>query len=300
MHVWQKVCGVAVVLLLLLPVMSSCNTSVAQYNPRRSLGKQVNYTITGIDAGSGEMAATQRVLRRYGLDKRKWQLQTSSTAAMTTQLGRAIKKRQPIVVTGWQPHWMFTKYKLKFLRDPRNVYGAAENIHTIGRVGLRRDEPAAYTVLDRFYWTPTEMSAVMMQVNNGVAPAAAAKHWLAAHPAKLKQWVRGVPHVRGRTIKMTYVAWDSEIASSNVAAAALRHVGYKVTLQSMEMQPMWAAVATGAADAMTCAWLPNTSGRYFHDYRDQVTDMGVNLRGAQVGLVVPRYMKNINSITDLR
>jgi glycine betaine/proline transport system substrate-binding protein len=299
MHAWQKVCGVVVVILLLVPVMG-CSTKVARYQPNAPLGPQLNYTITGIDAGSGEMAATQKVLRRYKLAGRKWQLQTSSTAAMTTQLGRAIKNHQPIVVTGWQPHWMFTKYHLKFLRDPRNVYGSEEDIHTIGRAGLKQDEPSAYRVLDRFYSTPAQMSDVMLKVNAGESPTTAANHWVATHPRQVAKWTRGVPHVHGRTLKMTYVAWDSEIASTNVAAAALRKVGYRVTMQSMEMQPMWASIATGAADAMTCAWLPNTSGKYYHDYRAKVIDMGINLRGAQVGLAVPTYMKNINSIEDLR
>ncbi|WP_127850110.1 glycine betaine ABC transporter substrate-binding protein [Lacticaseibacillus hulanensis] len=300
MHTWQKICGVAVVLLLLLPLMAGCNTGVAPYDPDKPLGRQINYTITGIDAGSGEMAATERVLKQYGLTERNWQLQASSTAAMTAQLGRMIANRQPIVVTGWQPHWMFTKYDLKFLKDPKNVYGSEEDIHTICRQGLRADEPSAYTVLDRFYWTPAQMSDVMMRVNKGASPAKAADKWLARHPKQVQQWLSGVPRVHGRKLKMTYVAWDSEIASSNVAAALLRKVGYKVVLQSMEMQPMWASIATKAADAMTCAWLPNTSSKYYHDYRSQVVDLGVNLRGAQVGLAVPKYMRDIDSINDLR
>ncbi|WP_230678576.1 glycine betaine ABC transporter substrate-binding protein [Lacticaseibacillus zhaodongensis] len=286
--------------LLLVVPLAACSAKAAAYDSSKPLGPQVNYTITGIDAGAGEMETTQKALKQYHLEDHKWQLQTSSTAAMTTQLGKDIKNKQPIVITGWQPHWMFTKYKLKFLKDPKNVYGSSENIHTIVRKGLKKDKPSAYTVLDRFYWTPAQMSAVMIKVNAGMAPRKAAREWLKAHPEQLAKWTKGVKHVHGDKIKMTYVSWDSEIASSFVAAEALRTVGYKPTLQAMEMQPLWASIATNAADAMTCAWLPNTSGRFYHQYRSEITDLGVNLRGAKVGLAVPTYMTNVNSIEDLK
>ncbi len=301
MKKWKKVSiPFALFLLSTLFIFSGCSTQPAAYNPKQPLGVQLNYTITGIDAGAGEMESTQKVLSAYGLTEKNWQLQTSSTAAMTTQLGRAIRNKQPIIVTGWQPHWMFTKYSLKFLKDPKGVYGGSENIHTIARLGLKKEKPSAYTVLDRFYWTPTEMSAVMLKINGGEDPQKAAKQWLTEHPDKLAAWTKDVPKVKGEPIKLTYVAWDSEIASSYVVSEALREVGYQPTLQAMEMQPLWASIATNAADAMTCAWLPNTSGRYFRQYRSQVVDLGVNLEGARVGLAVPTYMTNINSISDLK
>lgn len=62
---------------------------------------------------------------------------------------------------------------------------------------------------------------------------------------------------------------------------------------------MWASIATRAADAQVCDWLPNTSGRCYHDFMGRFVDLGANLEGVQVGLAVPQYMKSINSIEDL-
>lgn len=279
--------------------LAGCSTAQAKYNASQPLGKQLNYTITGIDAGAGVMSRTTVALQKYGLSAHNWQLQTSSTAAMTSTLGKAVEHHQPIVVTGWQPHWMFDKYDLKFLKDPKHAYGTSEAIHTIARKGLKKSAPQAYTLLDRFYWTPADMSAVMLKVNDGKAPATAAKQWLKANPQALQQWSKGLKHVHGQKLTLTYVAWDSEIASTNVIAQSLRTLGYDVTIRPMEIQPLWASVATGAADAMVCAWLPNTSGKYYADYKGQFVDLGVNLRGARVGLAVPKYMTNINTIDDL-
>lgn len=289
-----------VLTVILVGVLSACSSKLPKYNAKEKIGPQVNYTITGIDAGAGIMNSTQKAIDAYGLNKSNWQLQTSSTAAMTSTLQKAIRNHQPIVVTAWQPHWMFTKYPIKFLKDPKHVFGKAENIHTIVRKGLKKDQPSAYEFLDRFHWNASQMSQVMLQVNSGKNPQKAAQAWIKANPKQVDSWTKGIKHVKNQKLKLTYVAWDSEIASTNVVAEVLRSLGYDVTIQAMEVQPMWAAVASNAADAQVSAWLPNTSGQYYHDYKGQFVDLGVNLKGAKVGLAVPTYMKNINSIEDLK
>ena len=289
------------VILTLIILLSGCSTKVPKYQAKKALGPQINYTVTGIDAGAGIMASTQKALSAYGLTKANWQLQTSSTAAMTSTLDKAIRHQQPIVITGWQPHWMFSKYPIKFLKDPKHVYGKSESIHTIVRQGLKNDQPVAYTLLDRFYWTPAEMSQVMLKVNNGQDPRKAAQESIKVNPKTVQKWTKGLKKVSGKpTLKLTYVAWDSEIASTNVVAEVLRDLGYQVTIQAMEMQPMWASIATNAADAQVSAWLPTTSAKFYSDYQGQFVDLGANLKGARVGLAVPKYMKNINSIEDLK
>ena len=288
-------------LLMIFPFfLASCASVLSPYDAKKPVGEQINYTITGIDAGAGIMSSTEKAISDYQLDKNNWQLQPSSTAAMTSTLAKAIKDKRPIVVTGWTPHWMFTKFDLKFLEDPKGSFGKTENIHTIVRKDLKKDEPTAYEVLDRFYWTPEEMADVMLQVNEGVDPEKAAADWLKANPEKLEEWTKDLKKVDGNPIKLTYVAWDSEIASTNVVALALNEVGYDTTVQAMEIQPMWASVATNAADAMVAAWLPNTAGIFYEDYKDDIEDLGINLEGAKLGLVVPTYMENINSIEDLK
>lgn len=281
--------------------LTACSSTQPKYDAKKPLGPQINYTITGIDAGAGIMSSTDKALKAYGLEQKNWQLQPSSTAAMTSTLQKAIADKRPIVVTGWTPHWMFTKFPLKFLKDPKNVYGKAEQIHTIVRKGLKQDAPQAYQVLDQFHWTPKEISSVMLAVNNGQDPAAAAKAYVKKHPEQIAQWTKGVSHVSGSPkLTLTYIAWDSEIASTNVVATVLRQVGYKVTIRAMEPQPVWASVVTKAADAQVSAWLPNTAAKLYADYKNQVVDLGVNMDGARVGLAVPKYMKNINSIEDLK
>jgi glycine betaine/proline transport system substrate-binding protein len=144
--------------------------------------------IVGIDAGSGVMLKTDQAIKDYDLTGYK--LQASSGAAMTSELGRAYAKHQPIVVTGWVPHWMFAKWKLKFLDDPKGVYGAAETVNSIGSKELEGKAPEVAQFLRKFSWqSKDEIGEVMLAIQEGAKPDAAAKDWVAKHPERVKEWV---------------------------------------------------------------------------------------------------------------
>ncbi|WP_422485997.1 glycine betaine ABC transporter substrate-binding protein [Gudongella sp. DL1XJH-153] len=260
-----------------------------------SIGEQLDYTITGIDAGAGVVRSAEEAVEDYGLE---YTVQTSSGAAMTQALGDAIANEEPIIVTGWNPHWKFAAYDLKYLDDPKGSFGEAEDIHTIARAGLSEDLPEAYQILDNFYWEGSDMEDVMVLVNEGGEPADVAREWVDNNQDKVAEWTDGVDAVDGAEINVAYVAWDSEIASTNVIGTVLSDMGYDVTLTQVENGPMWEAVASGQTDAIVAAWLPGTHGDHYDKYESEFEDLGANLEGARIGLIVPAYM-DINSIEDL-
>lgn len=262
-----------------------------------SVGGQLNYTITGIDAGAGIMAATEKAIEEYGLED--YTLQTSSSAAMTAALAAAYEREEAIVVTGWTPHWKFAKYDLKYLEDPKGIFGESESVHTIARLGLDQDHPSAYQVLENFYWEQDDMGEIMIAVNEGADPVDAAADWVANNQDKVSEWTDGVAHVDGDRLTLAFVAWDSEIASTHMIGKVLEDIGYDVTLTVLEAAGMWNAVAGGSADALVAAWLPGTHEAYYEDLKEDFIDLGVNLEGAGIGLVVPAYM-DIESIEDLK
>ena len=286
-----------VLLSICLLVLAGCSSDKGgAYNTENtSLGKQLDYKIIGIDAGAGVVQASEKAVEDYGLD---YTVQTSSGAAMTQALADAYENEEPIIVTGWSPHWKFSKYDLKYLEDPKGSFGEAEHINTIARLGLKEDKPNAYQILDNFNWDSADMEIVMSQVNEGEAVEEVARQWITDNEDKVSAWIEGVEQVDGEKIKLAYVAWDTEIASTNVIGLVLEDMGYDVTLTQVEAGPMWAAVASGDADAIVAAWLPGTHAKYMEDYSGQLEDLGPNLEGARIGLVVPAYME-INSIEDL-
>ncbi|CAI8765187.1 Glycine betaine/carnitine transport binding protein GbuC [Brevibacillus sp. IT-7CA2] len=263
-----------------------------------ALGEKLDYKIIGIDAGAGSMVKTEEVMNLYGLDK--WQLVEGSDAAMTAALIKAYEAKEPIIITGWTPHWMFKKMDLKYLADPKNGFGGAEQIHTIVRKGLKEDQPAAYQFLDKFWWEPADMESVMVQMIDGKDPEVAAAEWVKNNEAKVAKWVEGIQPVQKEKLTLAYVAWDSEIASTHVVEHVLEQkLGYEVELSQVQTGPMWAGVAIGDVDGMVAAWLPSTDTSYLKKFGGQIEDLGPNLDGTKIGLVVPSYM-NISSIEDLQ
>ncbi len=143
--------------------------------------------IVGIDAGSGVMIKTDQAIKDYGLTGYK--LVASSGAAMTAELARAEDKHESIAVTGWVPHWMFAKWKLRFLDDPKGVYGAAETVDSVGSLDLEKKAPEVVAFLKKFQWASAdEIGTVMLAVQNGEKADVAAKAWVAAHPDRVAQW----------------------------------------------------------------------------------------------------------------
>lgn len=118
------------------------------------------------------MNATDQALKDYDLSK--WTVTSGSSSAMTAALKKAYDKKDPIIITGWTPHWMFAKYDLKYLKDPKGSYGDAEEIHTVTRKGFKDDHPGANKALSQFSWTEDDMGEVMLAVQEGKKPEEAA------------------------------------------------------------------------------------------------------------------------------
>ncbi|SEO69797.1 glycine betaine/proline transport system substrate-binding protein [Amphibacillus marinus] len=146
--------------------------------------------ITGVEAGAGVVQAAENAVDVYGLDG--WTVDTSSSGAMAVALGEAINNEEPIVVTGWTPHWKFADYDLKYLEDPEEVFGGAETIETMVRQGFEEDSPAAYQILDQFYWEASDMEEVMLEISEGATPEEAAANWIEANQDKVDEWTAGI------------------------------------------------------------------------------------------------------------
>ncbi|MGE8361961.1 glycine betaine ABC transporter substrate-binding protein [Pseudomonas sp.] len=150
--------------------------------------KDFDGKITGIDAGAGVMRRTEEAIKEYDLKSIK--LMPSSGPAMATALTRAEKAKKPIVVTGWIPHWMFAQWKLRFLEDPKNVFGEAEHVDTVANPGLEAKAPDAAAFLKKLSWSAEEVGAVMLSIRDGVKPEDAAKDWIAKNPDRVAEWLK--------------------------------------------------------------------------------------------------------------
>ena len=153
-----------------------------------SLAARFDNRVQGIDPGSGLNQASAQALKSYRLND--LELVASSSAAMTAVLDQAIRQQRWVVVTSWTPHWMFARYKLRFLQDPQRVFGGIEWIHALGRPQLDLEMPDVAGFLTRFHLPDQELSDLLLQANEQTAEAAV-DAYLASHPERVRYWCTG-------------------------------------------------------------------------------------------------------------
>lgn len=263
-----------------------------------SIGEEVNYTVVATEPGAGLTGLSHEVLEQYE-NLEGWTLQESSTAGMLSTLDKAIRNEEPVIVTGWTPHWKFSAYDLKILEDPKGILGGAENIQTLARKGLEQDMPDVYTVLDRFYWEPEDMEKVMYDAQEDGDFDVAAADWVENNQDKVSEWTKDIAQGNGEKVKIISTPWDSEFASSSVIKTVLEQLGYEPEVTPVDPAIMFQSIATGEGDVTVAPWLPTTHKAFYDKHKDDIVDLGENLEGTQNGFVVPAYVE-IDSIEDLK
>ena len=256
----------------------------------------MNYTITGIEPGAGQTETNEEALATYdSLDG--WEQELSSTGAMLTELNEAIENEEPIVISAWSPHYMFAQWDIKYLDDPKGIYGEKEEITTIARKGLKDDMPEAYAVIDQLQWELSDVEEALLAAQEKEFDEVA-QDWVENNQDTVDAWVEGIDSVNGTSIEIALTPWDAEAFTSNVAKILLEQLGYKVTLTPVDPAVLFEAIATGDADASLAPWMPATHGELYAEYEGEFEDLGANVSGAQIGLAVPSYM-DIDSIENL-
>jgi glycine betaine/proline transport system substrate-binding protein len=144
--------------------------------------------IVGVDAGAGMMKVTNKAIKEYNLD---YKLLEGSEATMTAMLKKAEDKKEPIVVTGWKPHWKFATWDLKFLDDPKGVFGKAENIYTITRTGFEKDMPEVAQFLKNLKMNDKQLGSLMADIknNSNKEPIDVAREWMKNNEELVNSWI---------------------------------------------------------------------------------------------------------------
>ncbi len=167
---------------------------VPDYVPIDSIGEmekhadKFNNRIVGIDPGAGVMMLTEKAIKEYGLED--FSLVEGSSATMAAALSDSIRRDEWVAVTGWAPHWKFGRWDLKFLKDPQDVYGGAENIDKIVRQGLEKDMPKVYGFFKRMHWDLSTMQKLMAKnQKEGADPYENAKLFIQENPDLVNKWL---------------------------------------------------------------------------------------------------------------
>jgi len=145
-------------------------------------------TIQGIGPGSGLMQASAKSVQAYGLDG--YNLQSSSEAGMLAAVSRAYQTKQWVVATVWSPHWLWQKWQMRYLKDPKGTLGGEEQVHAFASKQFAGKFPRADVFFKHFKLTLADVEAIELEGNATNDYAAAARKFVDAHPDKLNAWLQ--------------------------------------------------------------------------------------------------------------
>lgn len=158
--------------------------SMAELNENK---EAFNSEIIGIEPGASLMKMSDKAVQEYNLD---YNLIESSGPSMTAQLKKKYENKEPIVVTLWNPHWAFAVWDMKYLDDPKNVYGEPDNVYWFSRTDFKKDFPDVTKWLDQWDMSHKQLSSLMNVIRkNDNQPKQGASKWIKNHQKLVEKWV---------------------------------------------------------------------------------------------------------------
>ncbi|MFD7998062.1 ABC transporter permease/substrate binding protein [Streptomyces mirabilis] len=262
--------------------------------------------ITGIESSAGMMGLLKsKVLKDYGLDK-EYKVVDSSTPAMLAELKRAYAKKQPIVVTLWSPHWAYSDYDLKKLKDPKGAWGKGDGVHTLSRKGFAQDNPVVGQWLKNFRMTEKQLTGLEAEINKvGKGKQQdAVRAWLKRNPGVVDKLAPVKSSVAAaetkRPLDVAWFPWDEDVAVSYLWKNVLARRGYTLNLKQMDVGPVYTGLASGDLDLNFDAWLPYAQSNYWDQHKNDLRDLGTWYRPTSLEIAVPSYVKDVKSLADLK
>lgn len=142
--------------------------------------------IVGFEPGAGTMEVTEDVITEYELN---YELLPSSEPAMVTEIKEAIEAEEPIVSPLWNPHRIFSEVDLKYLEDPKEVYGGVEKIHHATRQGFEEDFSEVDRWLKNWKMDDEQIGELMSYVADAEEPIEGAKKWVEENESVINEWL---------------------------------------------------------------------------------------------------------------
>lgn len=172
---------------LVVPAYMEDINSIEDLNENKELFEN---QITGFDPGAGTMDTTEEMIAEYELD---FELVPSSEPAMLTAIEEAIRDEAPIVAPLWNPHRVFSEMDLKYLDDPKNMFGETEKIHHAKRLGFADDFPEVNQWLKNWKMDDDSIGELMSYVAEaeeaGEEPIVGAEKWVEDNQDLINEWL---------------------------------------------------------------------------------------------------------------
>lgn len=155
--------------------------------------------IYGINAGSDGNLLVADAIKKGTYNLQGWRVVPSTTAAMLAQAQRKVDQHEWVAFLGWRPHWMNVVLDLKYLKDPKKIWGDSYLIRMIANKEFLQSNPEIAQFLEQFEVTADTQSAWIYKYSfQNIDKAKVAQQWIANHMDTVKSWLQGVEATNGQ------------------------------------------------------------------------------------------------------
>ncbi|MEN1966622.1 glycine betaine ABC transporter substrate-binding protein [Lentibacillus sp. N15] len=101
------------------------------------------------------------------------------------------------------------------------------------------------------------------------------------------------------TLTFGVTNWTSTVPPTKIAEKILKDMGYKVEEINADAGSVYTGMSNDDIDVFMDSWYP-AQKQYIEKYADSIESIAVSYDDANSGMVVPKYMTDINDVEDLK
>lgn len=163
-----------------------------------------DHTIYGIEAGNDGNVLMKDAIKNNTYDLGGWHVQPSSAAAMLAQAGRDMRMKKWIVFLGWKPHWMNIKYDIRYLKDPKKIWGGKSVVWIAINPEFASKNPNVKKFFSQMV-APAKIESRWIDDYGEKKEALdqVAKSWIEHNLGTVSHWMAGVKTADGKKDAMT-------------------------------------------------------------------------------------------------
>ncbi len=152
--------------------------------------------IYGIEPGNDGNRLIQDMIDGDAFGLSGFEVVESSEQGMLAQVDRSVKRGEPIVFLGWEPHPMNANFEMSYLTGGDDFFGpdlGGATVYTNTSAGYVDACPNVGALLNNLEFSLAMENEIMGAIlNDGTDPNEAAAAWLTANPDVLGPWLEGV------------------------------------------------------------------------------------------------------------
>ena len=143
--------------------------------------------LIGIDPGANATKTINKMIAEYGFGIKQV---NGSEAAMMAAMDKAYRANKWVAIFGWSPHWMWAKYDLKYLEDPKKYFGESEEIVMLANKDFNKKMPAVVEMLKKIKMDDKQVGTIESMMNDGMQAPEAAKKWMDENKSVVDGWMK--------------------------------------------------------------------------------------------------------------